>query len=1075
MVLNTEALRATLVELAKRPKHEAVRSLLFRLLTDGLGAEPSSIRQEERMEVSGRVDAMLGRTIIEIKSNLDRELADGERQLTGYLQEKERRTGQPWVGILTDGADFHVYGLRPQGVERAGELERIGGRKVKDDLKGAPRRDFLVWLESVVAIADSLEPEPDVIRAELGRESPLYIKGGADLEGLWARHRSNPEVATKRALWSRLLQVAYGDDVAGDTLFLQHTYLVIVAKTLATQALADRFPNDARDLLDGRAFQDLGITGAVEADFFDWILADEDGSALVMAIANQARRFQLHTVQADVLKALYESLIDPAERHFLGEYYTPDWLAARVCEAAITDPLNQRVIDPACGSGTFLFHSVRRLLAAAEKEGIAPADAVARAASLVAGIDVHPVAVIFARATFLLALAGTMAQGRPRSIALPVYLGDSLQWNRAEVVGRSELEILVPAAETWAGGRDSPGAPGQLRFPESIVADPALLDEAVQTMIRFADEHRSAKDFARWAEKRGVASEDVKTLCGTAEVLTRLIGEDRDHIWGYVARNLSRPIWLSGERQRADVVVGNPPWLRYSSMSQATQKLFKDDSARAGIWVGGKSATANDLSALFFARAVSLYMKTDGRIAFVMPYAAMSRDPYAEFRKGDFFPFRKSDAVRVRFTEGWALPSQLTPLFPVPACVLFAERTAGKPGKLPQAVIELTGRMPNNRRDASPDQAATVLQVTNVPWPTAGDVTRASPYRDRFVNGATLWPRRLVLVEKLPAGRLGANPEAPRVRSRITTLDKKPWSDLDPLEGPIEAEFLRPVWLGESIAPYRRLTPALGIIPYDETGNMLLDADAASARNHTGLARWLKRAEKLWDDHGSGKMSFERQIDYMRKLSGQFPIASLRLVFSKAGTQPAACLIEDHHAIIEQALYWIAPKSLDEGRYLMAVFNSETIRAASEQWQSEGQFGARHFDRVALNLPIPEFGSGKSLHLALAAAAEEAEQVAAGVEIDPARPFTDAHSRIRSTLRSHGVAERIDNLVAELIGQEPPAIVQTKSGEKLVLRGYGALADQIEVRKGIDLSKPVAEQVARLDRNEARRKRASHV
>ena len=1023
------------------------------------------------MEVSGRVDAMLGRTIIEIKSSLDRERRDGERQLAGYLKEKEDRTAQRWVGILTDGADFQVYALRPVGAEKASELEQIASRKTREDLKGSPRRDFLVWLESVVAIADTLPPEPDIVRAELGRESPLYIRSSVELESLWARHRNNPEVATKRALWGRLLQVAYGDDVAGDSLFLQHSYLVVVAKALATQSLTDSFPQNGRDLLDGRPFQDLGISGAVEADFFDWLLADSDGETLVMAVANQARRFELHAVEADVLKALYESLIDPSERHFLGEYYTPDWLAARVCEAAITDPLNQRVIDPACGSGTFLFHAVRRLLSAAKAESVPPAEAVERAVAMVAGIDVHPVAVIFARATFLLALSATMAKGRPRSIALPVYLGDSLQWNRSEVVGRSELEILVPAASGWAGGKETPGAPGQLRFPEGVVCDPALLDDAVQTMIRFADEGRTSPDFARWAETRGVAAEDVRTLCETAEVLTRLIGEDRDHIWGYVARNLSRPIWLSGERQRADVVVGNPPWLRYSSMSGQTQRLFKDDANRAGIWVGGKSATANDLSALFFARAVSLYMKHDGRIAFVLPYAAMSRDPYAEFRKGDFFPFRKSDAVRVRFTDGWALPSQLSPLFPVPACVLFAERTAGKPGKLPATVTQLTGRMPNGRRDASPDDAARVLQSTTVPWPTAGDASAASPYRDRFVNGATLWPRRLVLVERLPAGRLGANPTAPMVRSRVTTLDKKPWSELDPLEGPIEAEFLRPVWLGESIAPYRRLTPALGIIPYDVSGSIVLDSVAASARDFTRLTRWLKQAEKLWDGNSSGKMSFEKQLNYMNKLTRQFPIAKRRVVYSKAGSQPAACIIDDVESVIDQKLYWITTKSSEEARYLTSVLNSETVRAAAEGWQSEGQFGKRDFDRVALNLPIPEFSPGNSLHQAIASAALEAESVAAGVKLDDAKPFTDARNRIRASLRSDGVADRIDDLVAELIGQEPPAMVQTPTGEKVVLRGYGALAGQIEIRQGIDLAQPIAEQIARLDRKAERRQR----
>ena len=70
-----------------------------------------------------------------------------------------------------------------------------------------------------------------------------------------------------------------------------------------------------------------------------------------------------------MLKALYESLIDPAQRHDLGEYYTPDWLAAKLTRVALADPLRQQVLDPACGSGTFLFHAVRRLLAAAEAAG----------------------------------------------------------------------------------------------------------------------------------------------------------------------------------------------------------------------------------------------------------------------------------------------------------------------------------------------------------------------------------------------------------------------------------------------------------------------------------------------------------------------------------------------------------------------------------------------------------------------------------------------------------------------------------------------------------------------------------
>ena len=35
-------------------------------------------------------------------------------------------------------------------------------------------------------------------------------------------------------------------------------------------------------------------------------------------------------------------------------------------------PLNQRVLDASCGSGTFLFHAIRSYLAAAEAQGRQP-------------------------------------------------------------------------------------------------------------------------------------------------------------------------------------------------------------------------------------------------------------------------------------------------------------------------------------------------------------------------------------------------------------------------------------------------------------------------------------------------------------------------------------------------------------------------------------------------------------------------------------------------------------------------------------------------------------------------------
>ena len=566
--MDSDALSSVVSELVTKPGHEKVRSLLHHLLTDGLRADSTSIDFERQVpEVRGRIDALLGRTVFEIKRDLSRERGEAEAQLLRYLPQREQETGQRFVGIAADGAEFRVY------MHREGALDELALFKPKVD----EPRNLLAWLESVVVLNDELPPDVESVHRELGRESVHYCRAIREIEELWEQLKDTPETNVKRDLWNRLLRVAYGGDIEAPALFFQHTYLTIVAKAIATIALIDTLPPDGRALLDGKPFRDLGIVGAVEGDFFDWVLLDSRGGELVMEIARHVNRFRLRDIKADILKGLYESLIDPEQRHDLGEYYTPDWLAQRICKAVIKKPSKERVIDPACGSGTFLFHAIRRLLPAAKKAKLKPAEAVARACDLIAGIDVHPVAVIFARATYLLALMPTLVKGRPASVSVPVYLGDALQWNAREFMNVRDLEIIVPAEGESAGAlpEEEEETRAILRFPESVAIDPGLFDELLDHMLEFAERDQPPEALQGWLNLRGVTHRpDVELIIETYKTLRTLQEDGRNHIWGYVARNLSRPIWLATENQKADVVVGNPPWLAYSRMSPRTKDRF---------------------------------------------------------------------------------------------------------------------------------------------------------------------------------------------------------------------------------------------------------------------------------------------------------------------------------------------------------------------------------------------------------------------------------------------------------------------------------------------------------------------
>jgi hypothetical protein len=93
--------------------------------------------------------------------------------------------------------------------------------------------------------------------------------------------------------------------------------------------------------------------------------------------------------------------------------------------------------------GTFLFHAVRRFLAAADAAGITQEEGLIRCTNQIFGIDVHPVAVINARVTYLLAMGEERLAERP-PLSIPVYLGDSLQWNTEQILVGQTVHIRVP-------------------------------------------------------------------------------------------------------------------------------------------------------------------------------------------------------------------------------------------------------------------------------------------------------------------------------------------------------------------------------------------------------------------------------------------------------------------------------------------------------------------------------------------------------------------------------------------------------------------------------------------------------
>ena len=604
----------------------AVRDFLVRTRL----VNSNEIREEDAPALGSRsaVDLTALDTFVEVKRRIGTAAGfqpdpENVEQLDDYLEQSQKQ-GRVRMGILTDGK---YWLLRWPGAGPVTTAPPYAFTLEHPDRWIA----LYEWLrDHALSAEEDKQPSRDTIAKDFGPNSPSYRRDIAALKRLYDQYADAGTIRVKRQLWQDLLTAALGE-VAGnpaqmDDLFVRHTYLTAVIG-LVVQA---RFGIDIRrlaatdpaDLLHGRDFRSkTGLQGIVESDFFAWP-TEVGGLPMLATLARRVARFDWKTAPNDIAAVLYETVIPPDERRQLGEYYTPDWLARTIVREVVTDPLHQRVLDPACGSGAFIAEAVAHFIAAAQDAGMGANDVLSKLRESVTGIDVHPVAVHLARSAWVLAaqpaIQAAVEQGLAASVTVPIYLGDALQlrFRPGDMFAQHNVTLQVQDDENT-----------ELVFPVSLVERAetfdALMGDVAQA-IETGDDPTLALD-----DNHITDPGERKTLEETITAMHRLHSEGRNHIWAYYTRNLVRPVALS--QAKVDVIVGNPPWLNYrNTASTLRDELERQSRSLYGIWAGGKYAAVQDISGLFYARCTDLYLNDGGDIGMVMPHSALQTGQYAK-------------------------------------------------------------------------------------------------------------------------------------------------------------------------------------------------------------------------------------------------------------------------------------------------------------------------------------------------------------------------------------------------------------------------------------------------------------
>jgi hypothetical protein len=374
-------------------------------------------RQKDRI-LRGRADNLFGNVVIEFEADLAKTLTEAEEQLRHYVailwsqEAPDART--PYLCLATDGVRFLTYTpslADPRKAEPTSEDVHLELLEDIDWRKFSPLEVYL-WLDRYFFRQEIYPPSSERIEKDFGVRSHAFRTAQALLTALWRQVKELSSFEVVFDAWDKYLRIVYGSKVAGDELFIRHTYLATLAKLLAWMRLTESKtpPDDARiiRMLEGRLFKDLEIDNFLEEDFFSWPSRHPAQAAalkVVRGLFSILQKYNLRGLSEDVLKSLYQELVDPETRHDLGEFYTPDWLAHRMVNRMLDSNPKGAMLDPSCGSGTFLYLAIKE-----KRQRLGDSrETLDHIFASVFGVDIHPLAVITAKTNYILALAHTLA------------------------------------------------------------------------------------------------------------------------------------------------------------------------------------------------------------------------------------------------------------------------------------------------------------------------------------------------------------------------------------------------------------------------------------------------------------------------------------------------------------------------------------------------------------------------------------------------------------------------------------------------------------------------------------------
>lgn len=348
---------------------------------------------------------------------------------------------------------------------------------------------------------------------------------------------------------------------------------------------------------------DLGV--------YAWFLETLDDSFQRLLEAYEEECEQNHCLEisldkGDFLGRTYQSLFPKKIRHSIGAYFTPEWLAELMFQESLDgkDLSAMRIIEPTCGSGVFTICLAKYLKNRIDASCISSCEAIQYLSSNFVGLEKNPISVFTSKVNFIRAVLSILDRPEQlkKKIPVPIHFADCIdELHYAQLIGGSLVPVSV--------------AENTFNIPK-VVAEHHL-DVFKDTLLRSIEDNEGYEQFQRWISRLSIPESGIPELYRFMEQKHKCSSS----IYSWY-REYFLSIHSSKFKNSFDLVIGNPPWVNWETLSSTYRRRIQPIWPLLGIFSpvkSEKSFSKEDLCTFITYAVTDLYLKKGGSLAFVLP------------------------------------------------------------------------------------------------------------------------------------------------------------------------------------------------------------------------------------------------------------------------------------------------------------------------------------------------------------------------------------------------------------------------------------------------------------------------